>query len=415
MMDEGTLGVHEIELVVDAGEDLGDGRGVGDHAHGAHDLGEITTGDDGGGLVVDTALEAGGAPVDELDGALGLDGGHGGVDVLGDDITTIHHAAGHVLAVAGIALNHHGGGLEDGVGDLSNGELLVVGLLGGDDGSIGGKHEMDTGIRHQVGLELSDIDVEGTIETEGRGQGRDDLGDQAIQVGVGGALDIEVATADIIEGFVVDLVGDIGVFQKRMDAQHGVVGFDDGRGDLRAAPDGERDLGLLAIVDGETLHHQGAQTGSGTTTDGVVDHEALKTGAVVSQLTDAIKAEINDLLTDGVVTTSEIVGGIFLTGDQLLGVEQLAISSGADFINDGGLEIDEDGTGDVLAGTGLREEGVESIITTANGLVGRHLTIGLDTVLEAEQFPAGVTDLDTGLTDVQTESFTHVGLKLGCF
>ena len=84
----------------------------------------------------------------------------------------------------------------------------MIGLLGGDDGSIGRKHEMDTGIRHQVGLELSDIDVEGTIETEGCGQGRDDLGDQAIQVGVGGALDIEVSSADIIEGFVVDLVGD---------------------------------------------------------------------------------------------------------------------------------------------------------------------------------------------------------------
>merc|ERR1712118_456378 len=40
---EGTLGVHEVELVVDAGEDLGDGRRVGDHAHGAHDLGEVAT------------------------------------------------------------------------------------------------------------------------------------------------------------------------------------------------------------------------------------------------------------------------------------------------------------------------------------------------------------------------------------
>ena len=65
-VDEGTLGVHKIELMIDAGEDLGDGRGVGDHAHGAHDLGQVTTGDDGGGLVVDTALETGGAPVDEL-------------------------------------------------------------------------------------------------------------------------------------------------------------------------------------------------------------------------------------------------------------------------------------------------------------------------------------------------------------
>ena len=31
-MDEGSLGVHEIELVIDSGEDLSDGSGVGDHA-----------------------------------------------------------------------------------------------------------------------------------------------------------------------------------------------------------------------------------------------------------------------------------------------------------------------------------------------------------------------------------------------
>merc|ERR1719482_2064198 len=99
-VDEGALGVHEVELVVHAGEDLGHGGGVGDHAAGALDLGEVTTGHHGRGLVVDTALEAGGAPVDELDGTLGLDGGDGSVHVLGDDVTAVHHAAGHVLAVA---------------------------------------------------------------------------------------------------------------------------------------------------------------------------------------------------------------------------------------------------------------------------------------------------------------------------
>jgi len=120
---EGTLGVHKIEFVVNAGKSLGDGRGVGNHAHGTLDAGQVTAGDDSGGLVVDAALESGGAPVDELDGALGLDGGDGGVDVLGDDISTVHEAARHVLSVAGIALGHHAGGLEDGVGDLADGEL----------------------------------------------------------------------------------------------------------------------------------------------------------------------------------------------------------------------------------------------------------------------------------------------------
>merc|ERR1712144_171141 len=55
-MDEGSLGVHKIELMINPGEDLSDGSGVGDHAHGSHDLGEVTTGNDGGWLVVDAAV-----------------------------------------------------------------------------------------------------------------------------------------------------------------------------------------------------------------------------------------------------------------------------------------------------------------------------------------------------------------------
>lgn len=51
-------------------------------------------------------LEACGAPVHELDGALGLDGGDGSVDVLGHHVPSVQHAAGHVLAVARVALHH---------------------------------------------------------------------------------------------------------------------------------------------------------------------------------------------------------------------------------------------------------------------------------------------------------------------
>ena len=79
------------------------------------DLGQVTAGDDDGGLVVDTALEIGRAP--EFDGTLGLEGGNSGVDVLGDDVTTVHQAASHVLTVTRVALGHHGGGLEGQGGD----------------------------------------------------------------------------------------------------------------------------------------------------------------------------------------------------------------------------------------------------------------------------------------------------------
>ena len=81
-------------------------------------------------------------------------------------------------------------------------------------------------------------------------------------------------------------------------------------------------------------------------------------------------------------------------------MEELSVSSGSDFIDNSWFEIEENGSWDVLTSTSLGEEGVESIITATDGFIGWHLTVWLDSVLEAEKFPAGVTDLDTGLTDV---------------
>merc|ERR1712173_283131 len=82
-VDEGPLGVHQVELVVKPGPGLGDGGGVGEHAHSSRDLGQVTSGHHGWRLVVDADLEAGGTPVNELDAPLRLDGGDGRVDVLG--------------------------------------------------------------------------------------------------------------------------------------------------------------------------------------------------------------------------------------------------------------------------------------------------------------------------------------------
>ena len=67
------------------------------------------------------------------------------------------------------------------------------------------------------------------------------------------------------------------------------------------------------------------------------------------------------------------------------------MKSRTNLIDDGGLEIDEDSSGDVLASAGFGEEGVEGVITATDGLVGGHLSVGLDTVLEAVKLPAGIT------------------------
>jgi hypothetical protein len=309
-VDEGALGVHEVELVVDAAEGLGDGGGVGHHAHGTLDGGDVAAGDVLRGLVVDAALETGGAPVDELDGALGLDGCDGEVDVLGDDVAAVHEAAGHVLAVAGVALGHHGGWLEDGVGNLGDGELLVVGLLGGDDGGVRGEHEVDAGVGDEVGLELSDVDIKSTVEAEGCRQRGDDLGDETVEVGVGGTLDVEVAAADVVQGLVVQAEGAVGMLKEGVGGQDGVVGLYDGRGDLRRRTDGEGQLRLAAVVHRETLEEEGTETGTGTTAGGVEDEKPLKASAVVGKLADAVEDLVDNLLADGVMTTGVVVCGL---------------------------------------------------------------------------------------------------------
>jgi hypothetical protein len=146
----------------------------------------------------------------------------------------------------------------------------------------------------------------------------------------------------------------------------------------------------------------------------MVDKESLETSAVIRELTDAIQAQVDNFLTDGVVTTREVVGRIFLTRDQLFRVEELTVGSGTDLIDNGRFQIDEDATRDMLSGASFGEEGVECIVATTNGLIGRHLTIRLDAVLQAEKLPASITDLDTGLPDMNADGFSHCerGVKI---
>ena len=142
-VNKGTLGVHKIELVVKTSGQLTDGGGVGDHEEGTLNLGQVTSWNNSWWLVVDGTLNAVGHQSTNWMVRLDLTA-RWSVDVFGDDITTVHEDARHVLSVARVALNHHGGWLEDGGGDFRDGELFVVRFLGGDDGCV----------RAQVGTEF---------------------------------------------------------------------------------------------------------------------------------------------------------------------------------------------------------------------------------------------------------------------
>ena len=77
------------------------------------------------------------------------------------------------------------------------------------------------------------------------------------------------------------------------------------------------------------------------------------------------------------MTTGKVVGSILFPADQLLGVEELAVCSSPHLVNDSGLQIHKNGTGNMLPSTSFAEKGVESIITSPNGLVTWHLAIRL--------------------------------------
>jgi hypothetical protein len=186
-----------------------------------------------------------------------------------------------------------------------------------------------------------------------------------------------------------------------------VVRLNNSSGDLRGRGHSKRELGLTAIVDGKSLEKERTETRPASTTSSVENQEALKSGTVIGKLSDAVKAQINDLLANGVVTTGVVVRGIFLSRNELLRVVELSVGAGSHFIERPWLQVKVDSTRDVLASASLREEGVERVITTSDSLVGRHLSIRLDTVLKAVKLPAAVAHLDTSLAEVKGKYFSH--------
>lgn len=89
-------------------------------------------------------------------------------------------------------------------------------------------------------------------------------------------------------------------------------------------------------------------------------------------------------------------------------MEELSVSTGSDFIDDGGFKVEENGSWYVFTGTSLREEGIEGIITSSDGLIRWHLSVGLDTVLKTIEFPTSVTNLNTSLANVNRNNFSHL-------
>ena len=78
-------------------------------------------------------------------------------------------------------------------------EYRVLTLVGRDDRGVGSKREMDSGERNQIGLELVQVDVQGTVKSKRGSDGRHDLSNETVEVGEGGRGDAKVSSTDVVD------------------------------------------------------------------------------------------------------------------------------------------------------------------------------------------------------------------------
>ena len=92
----------------------------------------------------------------------------------------------------------------------------------------------------------------------------------------------------------------------------------------------------------------------------------MESAAIVGKFANAIEHIVNDLLANGVVATGVVVGRVLLATDQLLWVKEALVFALSNFrtrkceksikrnkrtrIDNRRLQVDHDGTGDVLTG-----------------------------------------------------------------
>merc|ERR1712170_318987 len=91
--------------------------------------------------------------------------------------------------------------------------------------------------------------------------------DEMVQITIGWGGELEGSETDIVEGLVIDNLDLIGVLNKLMDGEGGVIWLDDGIRDLWRWEDGEGFHDSVWVLLSDLGDQKSSHTGTGTTTE----------------------------------------------------------------------------------------------------------------------------------------------------
>lgn len=160
-------------------------------------------------------------------------------------------------------------------------EALVRTSSSRNDWSITDQWVVNSWVRNQVSLELVEIDVQSTIETKRRGNRADNLSNQSVKMLERRTRDVQVATADIVNSFIVNQESTVGVFDSAVSAENSVIWLDNSSGNSWGWVHCKFELGFLTIVGGEALEQERSETRTSSATERVEDQEALEGRAII--------------------------------------------------------------------------------------------------------------------------------------